>query len=191
MRALFIFVGVAVISKFHWIIYVFGAFLIWSGIKMAMKKDEEIHPEKNPVLRIFNRFMPIAKDYTGSKFFIKKEGKRFATPLLVVLLVIESSDVVFAIDSVPAILAITLDTFIVYTSNVMAILGLRALYFALSGMMQKFTYLHYGLTAILVFIGVKMLLMDLFKIPTSAALGMVAGVLFISIMASVIFPKKK
>lgn len=189
MRALFIATGVTLIQKFHWIIYVFGAFLIITGIKMALQKGQEIHPEKNPVLKLFRRFMPVANNYSGDKFFINEGTRRVATPLFVVLLLIETTDVIFAVDSIPAILAITTDPFIVYTSNVFAILGLRALYFALAGVMQMFHYLTYGLAAILVFVGVKMMLVDFYKLPIGIALGVVAGILAISVIASLLHPK--
>ncbi len=191
MRAIFIVMGITLIQKVHWVIYIFGGFLILTGIKIALQKDKEIRPERNPVLRIFRRFMPVSDRYENGKFFIRKEGRYFATPLFIVLLVVETTDIVFAVDSIPAILAITLDPFIVYTSNVFAILGLRALYFALAGMMQLFQYLHYGLSAILIFVGVKMLLAAVWKIPIGIALGVVAGILLISVIASIIQPRKK
>ncbi|KPK99298.1 MAG: hypothetical protein AMJ91_08295, partial [candidate division Zixibacteria bacterium SM23_73_3] len=191
MRAVFIFTGIALVQKFHWVIYIFGAFLILSGIKMGLQKGKEIHPERNPVLRLFRRFMPVTDGYEDSKFFIKRAGRYLATPLFIVLLVVETTDVIFAVDSIPAILAITLDPFIVYTSNVFAILGLRALYFALAGLMRLFHYLHYGLSAILVFVGVKMLLVDVYKIPVAIALGVVASILLISVIASIIRPRKE
>ena len=188
MRAIFILTGVALIQKFHWIIYVFGAFLIFTGIKMVTRQEEEIHPERNPVLRLFRRLMPVTDNYEGGRFFVKHGGRLMATPLFIVVLVVETTDVVFAVDSIPAILAITLDPFIVYTSNVFAILGLRALYFALAGVMQLFHYLSYGLAAVLVFVGVKMLLADIYKIPIGIALGVVAGVLALSVIGSIIRP---
>ncbi len=190
MRAIFIAVGVTLIQQFHWLIYIFGAFLILTGIKMALEKDKEIHPESNPLLRLFRRLMPITDHYVQGKFFVKLNGRTFATPLFVVLLVVETTDLIFAVDSIPAILAITLDPFIVYTSNVFAILGLRALYFALAGAMRLFQYLHFGLSSILVFIGVKMLLADVYKIPIVIALSVVAGILVISVVASVVRPRK-
>lgn len=190
MRAIFIAAGVTLIEKFHWIIYVFGAFLILTGVKMALQKDKEIHPERNPMLRVFRRIMPVTADYRQDKFFVKQNGRRFATPLFVVLLVIETTDLIFAVDSIPAILAITLDPFIVYTSNVFAILGLRALYFALAGVMQLFHYLNYGLSAILVFVGAKMTVVDFYKIPIGVSLGVVAGILVISVVASLFWPRK-
>ncbi len=190
MRAIFIAAGVTLIQQFHWVIYIFGAFLVLTGIKMAAQKDKEIHPEKNPVLKLFRRFMPVTEHYEGSSFFIKKGRRWFATPLFVVLLVVETTDVIFAVDSIPAILAITIDPFIVYTSNVFAILGLRALYFALAGIMLLFHYLAYGLAAILVFVGIKMLMADIYKLPIAVALGVVAGILLISIVASLLRPRQ-
>jgi tellurite resistance protein TerC len=190
MRAIFIVAGVTLIQRFHWIIYVFGAFLIFAGIKMVFQKETEIHPERNLVLRIFRRIMPVTKHYENGHFFIKQGGRYFATPLFIVLLFIETTDIIFAVDSIPAVLAITFDPFIVYTSNVFAIMGLRSLYFALAGMMQLFHYLHYGLSAILVFVGAKMLLADIYKIPVSIALGVVVSILIISVIASVVRPRK-
>jgi len=191
MRAFFIATGVVLITMFHWVIYVFGAFLIFTAARMAFEKGKEMHPEKNPVLRIFRRFMPITEDYADNKFFIRKEGKLYATPLLVVLLVIESTDVVFAIDSIPAILAVTTDPFIVYTSNVFAILGLRALYFALASIIGMFHYLKIGLSVILAFVGLKMLLSNFYQPPVSVTLGAVALTLVVSILASLIFPQSR
>ena len=190
MRAIFITAGIVLIHKFHWIIYVFGAFLIFTGIKLALEKDKEIHPEKNFVLKFFKRFMPTTDSYEGDKFFIKKAGKLLATPLFLVLLVVEATDVVFAVDSIPAILAITHDPFIVYSSNAFAILGLRALFFALAGVMGMFHHLHYGLAAILGFVGVKMLLSDIYKIPIGISLGVIAGAIAFSVIASLVWPKK-
>ncbi len=190
MRAIFIATGVTLIQKFHWVIYIFGAFLILTGIKMALQKDKKIHPERNPVLRLFRRFMPVTDRYENGRFFVKRAGRYLATPLFIVLLVVETTDVIFAVDSIPAILAITLDPFIVYTSNVFAILGLRALYFALAGLMQLFHHLHYGLSVILVFVGVKMLISNIYEIPVSIALGLVVSILLISVIASVVRPRK-
>jgi tellurite resistance protein TerC len=190
MRAAFILLGVTLIQKFHWIIYVMGAFLIVTGFKMATQKDEEINPERNPVLRLFRRLMPVTDAYEGDRFFVRRAGRIAATPLFVVVLIVETTDVIFAVDSIPAILAITLDPFIVYTSNVFAILGLRALYFALAGVVRLFHYLPYGLSLILVFVGIKMLLVDIYKIPIGIALGTVAAILAISILASLLFPPK-
>ncbi|CAK0755618.1 tellurite resistance protein TerC [Gammaproteobacteria bacterium] len=186
MRALFIFGGIALISRFHWLIYLFGLFLVYTGVKLSLDKDEEIHPENNPILKLFRRWMPITENYENDSFFVRRAGKLMATPLFVVVLVVESTDVMFAVDSIPAIFAVTLDPFIVYTSNVFAILGLRALYFALAGMMKMFTYLNYGLSVILVFIGIKMLLSEYLHISTLWALGIIAIILLVSILASVI-----
>ncbi len=190
MRAIFIAAGVSLMQRFHWIIYVFGAFLVYSGIKLFFQDEAEIHPEKNPVLRLFRRFVPVTKDYVDNKFFVRRPGL-YATPLFVVLLVVETTDLLFAVDSIPAILAITRDAFIVYTSNVFAILGLRSMYFALAGMMEMFRYLHYGLSLVLVFVGAKMLLSHYFEIPTHLALAAVAGVLAISVVASMANPRKE
>ncbi|MGH9536930.1 MAG: TerC family protein [Terriglobales bacterium] len=189
MRAVFIVAGVGLIQRFHWIVYVFGAFLMYSGIKLFRQENAEIHPEKNPVLRLFRKWVPVTKDYEGNKFFVRRPGL-YATPLLVVLLVVETTDLLFAVDSIPAILAITRDAFIVYTSNVFAILGLRSMYFALAGMMEMFRYLHYGLSLVLMFVGAKMLLSHYYEIPTVVALGSVAGVLVVSVLASVMNPKR-
>ncbi len=191
MRAAFIAGGITLLRQFHWVIYIFGGFLVFTGIKMVFEKDKEMHPENSPVLRFFNRFISVAKGYEGEKFFIRDAGKWMATPLFVVLLIIETTDVIFAFDSIPAILAITQKPFIVYTSNVFAILGLRALYFALAGIMQYFHYLHYGLSAILVFVGAKMLLADIYKISIGVSLSFIALVLLASVAASVIRPLKK
>ena len=190
MRAIFIAAGVGLIQRFHWIIYAFGAFLVYSGIKLMFQNEAEIHPEKNPVLRMFRRWVPVTKDYVGNKFFVRSPGL-YATPLFVVLLVVETTDLLFAVDSIPAILAITRDAFIVYTSNVFAILGLRSMYFALAGMMEMFRYLHYGLSLVLIFVGAKMLLSHYVDIPTPIALAAVAGVLSISVIASLAHPKKR
>jgi tellurite resistance protein TerC len=191
MRAIFIFAGIALLQRLHWIIYVFGALLIVTGIKMAMEKDKEIHPDKNPLLRLFRRLVPVTEDYHADHFFVRRFGHYAATPLFIVLLVVETTDIIFAVDSIPAILAITVDPFLVYTSNVFAILGLRALYFALAGVMQLFHYLHYGLSAILIFVGAKMLLADVYKLPVAVALGVIAGILLISVIASVMRPHQR
>jgi tellurite resistance protein TerC len=178
---------VTLIQTFHWVVYVFGAFLLLTGVKMAIQKEErELDLERHLVLRLLRRFLPITERYEGGKFFVKRAGRIFATPLFIVLLVVETTDVIFAVDSIPAILAITVDPFIVYTSNVFAILGLRALYFALAGLAQRFRFLHYGLAAILAFVGVKMLLVDVYKIPIGIALSVVAGILLLSVLASLV-----
>lgn len=191
MRAIFIAAGITLIRNFHWIIYIFGAFLIFTGAKMSFQKEKEIHPENNPILRLFRRFMPISDKYVDGKFFVKKGSRYMATPLFVVLLVVETTDVLFAVDSIPAVFAITLDPFIVYTSNVFAILGLRALYFALAGIMQLFHYLQYGLSMILVFVGAKMIISNFYHIPIGVALGTIAAILAISVLASLLFPNKE
>lgn len=190
MRAIMIAVGATLIKEFHWVIYGFGALLIFSGIKMALQKEQKVHPEKNPLVRLFRRVMPTTAEFHGDKFFIKKNGVRFATPLFVTLLMVESADLMFAVDSIPAIFAITDDPFIVYTSNVFAILGLRSLYFALAGVMEKFHYLKVGLSVILVFVGVKMLLTDVYKMPVLLSLGVIAAVLAASVAASLLRPQK-
>ncbi len=185
MRAIFIVTGLALLKYFHWIIYVFGALLIFTGGKMLTQRESSIHPERNPVLRLLRRYMPITERYEGQRFFVLRQGRRFATPLLVVLAVIESTDLVFAVDSIPAVLAITRDPFIVYTSNIFAILGLRALYFLLAGVMDLFHYLRYGLGVVLVFVGVKMMLADLYKIPITTSLAVIGVILTVSVVASV------
>lgn len=190
MRAAFILAGVTLITKFSWVIYVFGAFLVFIGIKMAVKRNREIHPEKNPVINLIRRFVPLSKDFSDGSYFIKEGGKWLATPLFIVLVTIETTDIIFAVDSIPAVLAISTDPFIVYTSNVFAILGLRALFFALAGVMNKFEYLNYGLAAVLVFVGVKMLISRFAHIPVQYALGVVVAVLAVSIVLSIAFPGK-
>ncbi len=190
-RALFIWLGITLLSKFHAIIYLMGIFLVYTGIKLGFEKDKEIHPDKNPVLRLFHLILPCTDKYDGEKFFVKKNSRYVATPLFVVLLAIETTDIIFAVDSIPAILAITFDPFIVYTSNIFAILGLRSLYFVLEGMMGLFHHLHYGLSFILVFIGIKMCLMDFYKMPTAIALGVVFLVIALSIILSILYPKQK
>lgn len=190
LRAIFILVGVALIAKFHFLIYIMGAFLVYTGIKMAFSQDNDVDPENNPLVKFASKHMRITKTPVGGKFFVKQNGKLYATPMFLVLIMIESTDVVFAADSIPAILAISKDPFIVYTSNVFALLGLRALYFALAGIMQLFHYLHYGLSLILAFIGVKLLLSDIYHIDMRYALMAVGGILAISIIASLLFPKK-
>lgn len=188
MRGFFIAMGITLIHKFHWIIYLFGAFLILSGIKMASQKHKEIYPERNFLLRLVKRFAPMAEGYEDDQFFIRRQGRLLVTPLFLVLLVVETTDLIFAVDSIPAVLAITHDPFIVYSSNVFAILGLRALYFALSGLLEIHRYLHHGLVAILIFVGTKMLLTDIYKMPVSMALGIVGLILFISVASSMLIP---
>lgn len=186
MRVVFIAAGITLIAKFHWIIYFFGALLVVSGVKMALQGDKEIHPESNPVLKLFRMFMQITPEYEGDRFFIRQSGRTLASPLFVVLLILESADLVFAVDSVPAVLAITPDPFIVVTSNVFAIFGLRSMFFALEGVMQRFHYLHYGLSAVLVFVGAKMLLAGYYQIPTSVSLLVIVMILSISVAASLL-----
>lgn len=191
-RAVFILVGVTLIEHFSWTIYILGAFLVITGIKMAVSQDKEINPEKNPIISLVNRFIPVSKHYDKGNFFTRINKRLYATPLFIVVLVIETTDIIFAADSIPAILAVTHDPFIIYTSNVFALLGLRSLYFALAGIMQLFHYLHYGLSIILVFIGFKLLVshVDALKIDMLVALAVVATILVGSIILSVLFPKK-
>ena len=190
MRAVMIGVGAALITRFTWIIYIFGAFLLLTGLKMIFKREETIHPENNPVVRWFKRLMPVTSDFRGDKLFVRENGVRMATPLFVVLLLVEVSDLIFAVDSIPAIFAVTTDTFIVYTSNVFAILGLRSLYFVLAGGMNKFHHLKTGLGVVLAFVGVKMCLAHTtWKIDTLVSLGVIVATLAISMLWSVWRPK--
>ena len=187
MRGAMIAAGAALIDQFHWILYVFGGFLLFTGIRMLLaKKDEHVDLEKNPAIKLARRFFKISSDYDGQKFFTVQNGVRMATPLFLVLVMIEFTDLVFAVDSIPAIFAVTRDPFIVFTSNVMAILGLRSMYFLLADIVDRFVYLKTGLAVILSFIGVKLLLLDIYKIPTVISLGVVVGVLAISVIASLI-----
>jgi tellurite resistance protein TerC len=190
MRGTFILGGVALVQRFHWILYLFGLFLIYTGIQLMLGSDKENDPSHNIVLRFCRRFLPLTDNYEGGNFITRRGGKLFFTPLFVVLLVVETTDILFAVDSIPAILAITRDSFIVYTSNVFAILGLRSLYFALAGMMKLFHYLNYGLSVVLIFIGAKMLLPERYHVPTWVALVVIAGVLAIAVAASLLFPQK-
>ncbi len=190
MRAFFILTGVTLIHKFEWIIYIFGAFLIFTGFKLAFESEKKVQPENNPVLKLFKKLMPVTSEYEESKFFIRRNHRYYATPLFVVLLILETTDLVFAIDSIPAILAITTNAFIVYTSNMFAILGLRSLYFALAGMMRLFRFLNYGLAVILVFVGAKMLLDHFYSVPIGIALAFIAAVLTVSMIISILFPEK-
>lgn len=184
-RAAFIFAGVAILNKFQWLVYLLGAFLIYTGIKLARETNREIEPEQNPILKLMRRIFPVTENYRGGHFFVREAGKLFVTPLFIVLVAIETTDIMFAVDSIPAILAISRDPFIVFSSNVFAILGLRALFFALSGIMQLFEYLHYGLAAILMFVGIKMLISELVHIPVWIALSVIAVILTVTIIASV------
>jgi tellurite resistance protein TerC len=190
MRAALIAVGAALISRFHWTMYIFGGFLVFTGLKLALQKGEGVHPERNVVVKLFRRIWPVTDHYAEGRFFVKQDGRRLATPLFLVLLTVEFTDLVFALDSIPAIFAVTPDPFIVYTSNVFAILGLRSLYFALAGVMDLFHHLKLGLAAILGFVGVKMLLADLFPIPIGVSLAVVGAILLVSILASLIWPGK-
>jgi tellurite resistance protein TerC len=190
MRGVMIGVGALLVSKFGWVIYVFGGFLVLTGVKMIFRKDSEIHPERNPVVRWFTRMVPVTSSYHADKFFVRTNGRLFATPLVVVLLCVEVSDLIFAVDSIPAIFAITLDPFIIWTSNVFAILGLRSLYFVLAGMIHKFHYLKIGLGVVLAYVGVKMLLAHTeWAIDTIVSLGVVAVIMGLSILASILWPR--
>ena len=189
MRAIFIFAGVALINKFHWIIYIFGALLIFTGIKMLFHKEENIDPDRNPLVKLFKKIFPVTEKEHGDKFFVRLNGRTVTTPLFIVLLMVEFTDLIFAVDSIPAILAITNDTFIIFSSNVFAILGLRALYFALAGITKYFYYLKYGLSAILVFVGIKMTIVDFYKVPIVSSLLVISGILIISVVVSVLRPK--
>jgi len=189
LRGIFIAAGVGLLTYFHWMIYVFGAFLVYTGVKLLRAGEVQVEPQKNPVLRFFTRFIPVETVYDNKNFFVRRNGQLVATALVPVLIVIETTDILFAVDSVPAILAITRDPFLVYTSNIFAILGLRALYFLLAGVMGMFRYLKIGLCFVLTFVGVKMLISDFYKIPITLSLGIVAGILAASIAASLILPK--
>jgi tellurite resistance protein TerC len=191
MRGIFIALGAVLIAKFHWIIYIFGAFLVWTGWRMFKQKNEDIHPEDNPLVRWAKKVFPVSPSFQGDKFFFREGRKWVATPLFLCLLSVEFTDLIFAVDSIPAIFAITSDPFIVFTSNVFAILGLRSLYFALESIIAKFPYLKYGLALVLVFIGLKMLTMDFFKIPVVVSLGIIAAVLATSILLNVWKNKKE
>ena len=188
MRVIFIGVGAVLLQRYHWIIYPFGALLIWTGVKLLIQRSTEVHPENNFLIRLFKRFVPMTTDYRGAAFVVIESGRRYATPLLLVLVTIEVTDLIFAVDSIPAIFAVTSDPFIVYTSNVFAMLGLRALYFALAGVMGKFHYLRVGLALVLAFVGTKMLISGFFKIPIVVSLAVVAVLLGGAIAVSLLFP---
>jgi len=188
MRAVFILVGGAFLQRFHWAIYVFGAILAITGIKLLVQRDQEIHPERNPVVRAFQKIFPVTHELEDGKFVVLREGRRYATPLLIALVAVEVTDLIFAVDSIPAIFAITTDPFIVFTSNIFAILGLRSLYFLLAGVITKFVYLKVGLSVVLIFVGAKMLLTDFYKVPILVSLGIIAGVLGLSIVVSLLKP---
>lgn len=192
MRGIFIFAGVSLINRFHWIVLVFGAFLVITGVKMLFHNDVSVDPEKNALVRVFRKILPVSETLHGDRLFIRQNGRLFATPLFLVLLVIESSDLIFAVDSIPAVLAISHDTFIVYTSNIFAILGLRSLYFAVSGIMGYFRFLKVGLALVLTFVGLKMLASFFdFEIPVLISLLIIVSILVITIIASIIFKKNK
>jgi len=184
MRALFIFAGAALLMRFHWIMYLFGAFLLLTGIKLLFQRELEPHPEHNPLFRLFTRLVPSVPDYHGGRFTVRRDGRMFVTPLLLVLVLIEITDLVFAVDSIPAIFAVTSDPFIVYTSNIFAILGLRAMFFLLAGAMDRFTYLKVGLSFVLMFVGTKMVIVDLYKIPLGLSLAAIAAILGVAVLAS-------
>ncbi len=188
MRAVFILVGGAFLQRFHWAIYVFGAILAVTGIKLLIQRNQELHPERNPLVKAFQKLFPVTPELEGDRFTVLREGKRYATPLLLALVAVEVTDLIFAVDSIPAIFAITTDPFIVFTSNIFAILGLRSLYFLLAGVITKFVYLKVGLSVVLIFVGAKMLLMDLYKVPILASLGIIAGILGLSIVLSFLKP---
>lgn len=186
LRAVLVVLGTAALQRFHWVGYAFGAFLVWTGAKLLLQRGAEVHPERNPLFRLFKRVVPSVDDYASEHFTVVDDGKRYATPLLLVLVAIEATDIVFAVDSVPAIFAVTTDPFIVYTSNIFAILGLRALYFALAGVMGKVHYLKVGLSLVLAFVGTKMLLAAVYKIPILASLAVIVALLAGAVVASLI-----
>ena len=190
LRIIFIVGGLALMERFHWTIYLFGAFLLFTGLAMMRKKEEKYDPEKNWAIRSFRRFFPVSDRFEGNQFFTRKDGKLWATPLFVVLIAIESSDIVFAADSIPAIFAITPDPFIVYTSNIFAMLGLRALYFAVSRFMQMFHFLHYGFASIITILGVKMLLSEVFEVPIAVSLVLIVFVLLMCVIVSLLRPRR-
>ncbi len=190
MRVIFIFAGVALLEKFHWSIYFFGAILIYTGIRMLTHTDKQIHPDKNPIIKFFKKIVPTTTELQGDKFFVRLDHKNYATPLFVVLIIIELSDVIFAVDSIPAVLAVTHDQFIVYTSNVFAILGLRSLYFALANIIERFKYLSVGLAIILVFVGIKMVIVDVYHIPIFTSLLIIVSILTASVWFSLYKTKR-
>lgn len=186
MRGALIGLGTALVETFSWVLYLFGAFLVITGIRLALHQERDVQPDKNPIVRLARRLFPVTEDYQGARFVVRRDGRWWITPLLVILLLLESTDLIFALDSIPAIFAITTDPFIVYTSNILAILGLRSLYFLLAGSIERFGYLKYGLAAILVLVGIKMLVADLYHVPIALSLGAIAGILAISIGASLL-----
>ncbi|MFL5655359.1 MAG: TerC family protein [Ktedonobacteraceae bacterium] len=186
MRGMMIALGVVLLETFHWIVYLFGAFLIFTGIRMAFHKETELHPEHNPLLRLVRRVVPVTNDYERDRFIVRRAGQVLVTPLLLVLLVVETTDLIFALDSIPAIFAVTRDPFLVYTSNIFAILGLRSLYFVFANVMGKFYYLKLGLAVVLSYVGVKMVLADIYHIPTALSLAVIAVVLAVAVVASIV-----
>ncbi len=190
-RAIFIVVGSELVTRFQWLLYLMGAFLIFTSVKLAVQEEARVEPDRNPLIRLARRFMPVTQNYEGRKFFVRVNGKRFMTPLLLVLLMIETTDIVFATDSIPAIFAITRDSFIIYTSNILAVLGLRSLYFVVAGFMKQFRFLNYGLSVVLAFIGTKMLLEWWLEIPILLSLIVIFAVILTSILASVLLPEEK
>ena len=186
LRLVFIVIGAALLEAFHWMIFVFGGLLLFTAFRLASHSEHGVHPERNPLIRLVRRILPVTQDYGSERFVVRMDGRLMATPLLVVLLMVESTDVVFAVDSMPAIFAVTSDPFIVFSSNVFAILGLRALYFALAGVVGYFTYLRQGLVAILAFVGAKMILSDFHKVPILASLAVIALILMVAVLASII-----
>lgn len=194
LRGIFIGAGVGLLNRFHWLMFIFGVLLIYSGVRVCVMGDHQIDPSANPLVKVLGKWIPITPEYHGGRFFIRSpedNNRLYATTLLVALMVIETTDVLFAVDSIPAVLAITLNAFVVYTSNVFAILGLRSMYFAVAGLMKVFRFLHYGLAVVLILVGLKMLLSDYVHIQIAATLGVVAGVLLVSIVLSIVFPQPR
>lgn len=191
MRGALILSGSALLETFHWVFYVFGAFLVFTGLRMAISHDKEVKPEKNPVLRLVRRFIPVTDNYVGGHFFVRRAGKLLVTPMFLTLVIVETTDLIFALDSIPAIFAVTQDPFIVYTSNVFAILGLRSLYFVFAGAMSQFHYLKFGLAVILVYVGLKMLISDIFHLPEWVSLLFIAVVLLLTIVASLLYNRRQ
>ena len=189
MRGAFITLGLALIHHFEWILYIFGAILVFTGFKLAFEKDKEVEFEHNPILKFFRRVFPVSKDYDGAKFFVRQDGRLLATPLFIILMFLNTVDLVFALDSIPAVMSISQDVFIVFTSNIFAILGLRSLFFVISNIIQLFHHLHYGLSLILVFIGIKMLIKDFYPISTGVSLLLILVTLILSVLASIVWPK--
>jgi tellurite resistance protein TerC len=190
MRAVFIVVGAALIQRFHWVMYIFGALLVITGAKLLVQRAEEAHPERNPLLTLFRKWVPVTHEHAEGQFIVKRAGKRYATPLLLALVAVEVSDLVFAIDSIPAVFAVTTDPFIVFTSNIFAILGLRSLYFLIADIITRFAYLKIGLAVVLMFVGVKMLIADLIKVPILVSLGVIISVIAVSIAVSWLKPPR-